>query len=72
MASASGYAVLIRAFIPIDPADLGAHEKVLAAIREAKTPSGPPNTTGADPMFGLMQVEAFEVRPVSRRAKAEG
>lgn len=71
MTTRSGYAVTIRGFLPVDPSDLDQHEKVLAAIREARSPSGPPNTTGADPMLGWMEVEVFEVRPVTRRGKEE-
>lgn len=73
MTTRSGYAVTIRAFIPVDPSDLDGHAKVLEAIREARTPSGDPdNGAGPNQMFGLMEVEQFDVKPVTRRAKGGG
>ena len=72
MTTRSGYYVVIKGFIPTDPADLDGLAEVLASIREARTPFGEVNTDGAERMFDLMEMELFEVRPVSRRAKAEG
>lgn len=73
MTTRSGYAVTIRGFIPVDPSDLDQHAMVIEAIREARTPLGDPdNGAGPNQMFSIMEVETFDVKPVTRRAKDGG
>lgn len=78
--SQSGYSITIRGFIPVKAGDLAQHEKVLAAIREAKDAATdayevdaykPDEGPSADPMLALLEVEKFEVTPVARRTKPE-
>ena len=75
MSTRAGYAVTIRAFIPVAQSDLHQHAKALAEINEAKTlASGmikPGEVVSADAMFRRMEVEQFDVKPVSRRAKED-
>jgi hypothetical protein len=66
----SGYAIKITGFVPTDPKDLAGHRKILDAIDEAmKIPTEDANT--ADALFRLMEIEQFDVKPVTRRAKGE-
>ena len=76
MTTRSGYAVTIKAFIPIDPSNLTGHGVAISEINAAKALAtgafDSADKPSADNMFSRMEVEAFEVKPVSRRAKSEG
>lgn len=71
MTTRSGYAVVIRGFVPIDPKDLVKHRQALDAIDLAtKAPStAEPGTSTTDALFKLMEVEEFQVKPVQRRGE---
>lgn len=75
MTTRSGYAVTIRGFIPVDPSDLADHGEVIAAITAAKALATSAyeigETPSADAMIKQMEVETFEVRPITRREKTE-
>lgn len=75
MANKVGYLVSIKGFIPVDQSDIDGHAKALAAILTAVSPPAEPIVPTNDPMasmFNLMEIETFDVKPVSRRAKGEG
>lgn len=57
MTTRSGYAIRIVGFVPTDLA--------------TKNPAGAEGST-TDALFRLMEVEAFDVKPVTRRAKDGG
>lgn len=71
MATRSGYTILIKGFVPVDPKDLSAHRRALDAIDLAtKSPSAAEEgKTTTDALFRLMEVETFDVRPVQRRGE---
>lgn len=72
MTTRSGYAIRIVGFVPTDPKDLAGHRAILEAIDLAtKNPAGAEGST-TDALFRLMEVEAFDVKPVTRRAKDGG
>lgn len=72
MATRSGYTILIKGFVPVDPKDLAAHRRALDAIDLAtKSPMhADEGTTTTDALFRLMEVEEFAVKPVQRRGEA--
>lgn len=79
MTTRSGYAVTIRGFIQVVPSDLALHGEVLAEITEAKKIAdeegdilAPDPRPSADAMLRRMEIEQFDVKPVTRRAKGEG
>lgn len=69
MTTRSGYAIRIVGFVPTDPKDLAGHRAILEAIDLAtKNPAGEEGST-TDALFQLMEIETFDVKPVTRRAK---
>lgn len=76
MTTRSGYAVTIRGFIPVDPANLADHGKAIAEVNDAKALAtgafALDESPSADAMFCRMLIETFDVKPVTRRAKDGG
>lgn len=72
MATRSGYSIVIRGFVEVDPKNLAKHQEALAAINLATSgdkdiPDLPGSKT--DALFRLMEVEEFAVRPVQRQGE---
>lgn len=59
----SGYAITIRAFIPIDPKNIETHANALEAIRGAQADKA------FDDLMTIAKIEEFTVKPVQRREK---
>lgn len=66
MSARSGYSIVIRAFVAVDPANLADHSATIADIHEAMrvAPEGGKSegAATADKMFRRMEVEQFDVR----------
>ncbi len=64
--------IRITGFVPTDPKDLAGHRAILDAIDLAtKSPAATEGST-TDALFRLLEIEQFDVKPVTRRAKDEG
>ena len=58
----TGYAVTIKGFVSVvDPSDLDAHARAIAAVQAAKD-------RNVAPLFELMALEHIDVRPKTRHA----
>ena len=57
----TGYAVTIKGFVRVDPSDLDAHARAIAAVQAAKD-------RNVAPLFELMALEHIDVRPRTRHA----
>ncbi len=57
----TGYAVTIKGFVRVDPSDLDAHARAIAAVQAAKD-------RNVAPLFELMALEHIDVRPKTRHA----
>ena len=66
MATRSGYQILIKGFVQVDPKNLAQHKAALEAVELAQSGA---KGGSLDALFKLMEIEEFAVKPVQRRGE---